>query len=427
MTDSVMAERLRIARIRSSNAFPYLSSALFSMTMVESDRVPTMGVDRGWRLYYRPDWCQTLDDEQLAFVMTHEVWHLLRAHEDRNNAISADANIFNVAGDCEINDDLLGHRGIKFPPDGQLPKNWNMDDGLMAEEYYDLLMQKAVDCPGKCGCRTIYAPGHEKDGNCGQCPGDGTPCTSHPGDCGSGAHGESRPWEQAPKDANGNDTGVSRGNAELIRQETAKKISEESSRQRGTVPAGWEIWAQRYLTPIVDWRKELAAQIKHALAETRSGMTDYSFKRPGRRQSAFRDIVIPTMRSPIPRIAIVVDTSGSMGGERIERAMAEIGGILRSSGITTGVPVISVDAAVHSAKKVFAKSQVQLAGGGGTDMRVGISAAEDLRPIPHVIVLLTDAETPWPDVAPKARFVVGVVGNKDCPVPTYARRVDIDL
>src|SRR4029077_11562558 len=56
--------------------------------------------------------------------------------------------------------------------------------------------------------------------------------------------------------------------------------------------------------------------------------------------------------------------------------------------------VMDVDAAVqHTADYTGAAGLARVHGRGGTDMRVGIAAALDLKPRPHGIVVFTDAET----------------------------------
>ena len=84
-----------------------------------------------------------------------------------------------------------------------------------------------------------------------------------------------------------------------------------------------------------------------------------------------------------------------------------------------------------------AASQVQLIGGGGTDMGAGLAAATGLRPRPQVVVVLTDGWTPWPARSPRAVSVVvglladppldgGGVGGGPAGVPSWARTVRID-
>ena len=72
--------------------------------------------------------------------------------------------------------------------------------------------------------------------------------------------------------------------------------------------------------------------------------------------------------------------------------------------------VLACDAAVGATSRVRRVEDVQLVGGGGTDMRVGIAAAEASRPRPDVIVVFTDGYTPWPDRPTRARLVVAIIG-----------------
>jgi predicted metal-dependent peptidase len=70
-------------------------------------------------------------------------------------------------------------------------------------------------------------------------------------------------------------------------------------------------------------------------------------------------------------------------------------------------------------------NDVRLVGGGGTDMRAGIVAAESAHPHPDVVVVLTDGYTPWPDKPTRARLVVAVIGAQAAAehVPDWATTV----
>jgi predicted metal-dependent peptidase len=72
--------------------------------------------------------------------------------------------------------------------------------------------------------------------------------------------------------------------------------------------------------------------------------------------------------------------------------------------------VLSCDYDVQSIQRVRRASQIELLGGGGTDMGEGIAQAAALRPRPSIIIVLTDGMTPWPDEAPPGiRVVVGLI------------------
>ena len=135
---------------------------------------------------------------------------------------------------------------------------------------------------------------------------------------------------------------------------------------------------------------------------------------------------MPATRRPIPDTAIILDTSGSMFGADMQEALAETKGVIRALG-GKGVRVLATDAEVHSKQKVTRASQIEVLGGGGTDMRVGIKAAGKLKPKVDLCIVLTDGHTPWPLSAPKGMRVIIVVtkGGHTRGVPTWARLVSI--
>jgi predicted metal-dependent peptidase len=237
------------------------------------------------------------------------------------------------------------------------------------------------------------------------------------GRCGSCATGRPEPWEAPPPSEPNAPPGINSAEAEIIRRQVAQEIIRiaSASRDRGTIPGQWLRWAEACLRPKVDWRRALASAVRRAV-EIASGAADYSFLRPSRRQTAYDPFFFPGRIDPVPRVAVVIDTSGSVSDEQLGRAVAEVGGVLRALGLRQSVTVLAVDAAVQAVSRVFRPEQVRLAGGGGTDMRVGIEAALRLRPRPQAVVVLTDGYTPWPDSPPRdAGVVVGLIGDGKAP------------
>lgn len=402
----ILAARYKAARLR-----PYLANALWALHPVLEERVGTMGVDIHWRMYYSEKFVNKTPMDQLVGVYIHEVWHCLRQHAQRCRSMSAHPRVWNVAGDCEINDDMR-EEGIALPEDGLFPDKFGLPEGLTVEEYYHKLMEMGQDSK-------------EGDGEGGE------GLSPAAGNCGSCADGDSREWEQAPekktKDEEGNTKrsgtpSVTSAEADLIARDTARQI-QEHVKNRGDVPAGIKRWADALMKPPqVDWRKQLATAIRASMANA-SGCVDYSYSRPSRRQ-AMSDVVLPSMRRPTPEVVVVVDTSGSMGADELDAAISEIAGILRSIG-TTGVPVLSCDAAVGSIKRVASAKTLNLVGGGGTDMRVGMEAASKLHPRPDVVIVLTDGYTPWPDHRYRYKTVIGLIDYEREDTPSWAKVVHI--
>lgn len=222
--------------------------------------------------------------------------------------------------------------------------------------------------------------------------------------------------------------GISRTEAELIRRQVAEAVRVAAANAgRGTVPGHWLRWANERLRPRVDWRRVLASAVRHAIADV-AGAADYTYRRPSRRQAAC-EAILPSLRQPVPEVAIVVDTSGSVSDEMLSQALGAVAGVLRACGLRQGVHVLAVDTRVQTCHRVFRPEQVRLAGGGGTDMATGIDAAARLRPRPQVVVVLTDGETPWPATPPRnVRVVVGLLGRAaaSSAVPAWARVVEVN-
>jgi hypothetical protein len=246
-------------------------------------------------------------------------------------------------------------------------------------------------------------------------------------DCGSGADGAPRPWDgEGPR-------GLTADQAERLRHAVAGDIRHAEQHEPGSVPGGWLRWPETVLRSRADWRRTLAAEIRRAVASI-AGSVDYTYRRPSRRShtltGAGRQVVLPSLHRPVPEVAVVCDTSGSMDADLLARVLAEVDAILASTGLrAAGMATSSVDTEVHARRRVRRASEVDLAGGGGTDMGVGIAAAAAQRPRPELIVVLTDGFTPWPHERPRGiRVVVGLLqtdgGTPDDP-PSWAKAVGI--
>ncbi|WP_083974457.1 vWA domain-containing protein [Herbidospora daliensis] len=379
--------KLLAARYRAAADRPYFATALYALSIVPSARVPTMGVDAHWRCYVSPAFVDATPVDELAAVWIHEVSHLLRDHHGRAARLPAadqrDRLRVNVAQDCEINDDLLADR-LPLPAGRMEPRLFGLATGRLFEEYVPLL------------------PPHD-----------------HLVDCGSGAHGRPSEWEIAD-----GVPGVGPVEAESLRRHTAEAMRAHR-RSRGTLPHGWARWAEQVLEPVVDWRQVLTGAVREAVAWA-GGAVDYTYRRPSRRSAALRGVVLPSLRRPLPRVAIVVDTSGSMGDDDLAAALAEITGVLREVGVHGNrVTVLACDADVHAVSRVTSAEQVTLAGGGGTDMRVGITAALAGRDRPNVVIVLTDGHTPWPGEPESGRLIAALIGENPPPPPGWVETVRV--
>ena len=126
------------------------------------------------------------------------------------------------------------------------------------------------------------------------------------------------------------------------------------------------------MTPKVDYLAIIRRTVRTALRESTLGRYDRTYRRPHRRQACYGEFIMPSFYQPRPRPGFLIDTSSSMQNEQLSRAMTELGALTRQLGYASEVVVACCDAAVHGVKKIFNPSQLQLYGGGGTDIAKGL-------------------------------------------------------
>jgi len=401
-------EGLAAARLWAATRFPYLATGVFGAQVIADRGSGTVSVDESWRMRADPDLTAQWTPAQLGSILVHHVCHLLRTHGERAQAVGVgpdEARTWVRAADAEINDDLVP-AGLDLPGRPVLPRDLRAEDGLLAEQYFDAIRQTRKAGGGQGGVSQDRSAHNEAGGTAGTWL-----------DCGSGADGMPRPGEGPG--------GLSGWQADLLRRQVAQEVIAHG-KQAGTVPAGLLRWAAEILRPKVNWRTLLAAELRRAVAEV-SGAVDYSYRRPSRRSAVAGQVVLPALRRPVPEVAVVCDTSGSMTEDLLAMVLAEVEGLLRALGLARQVRVLACDIAVAPAQRINSARQVQLIGGGGTDMGVGIAAAAALRPRPAITVVLTDGYTPWPVAAPKGiRVVVGLLGAGAPAAPPWARSVRVE-
>ncbi|MEW1858797.1 VWA-like domain-containing protein [Streptomyces sp. NBC_00669] len=390
-------EKLLAARLHAVKVRPYLADALFALHVVEDRSVPTMAVDAHWRCYVSPGFVARMPVEELAGVWVHEVSHLLRDHhgrgeryareqedrEGRGRGARSEQEVRqaerwerlrrNIAADFEINDDIyddLHGKGLPRPTGAVLPSLLRLPEGLLMEEYLrtSSLSGAATDLAWL--------------------------------DCGSGADGQARPWESGPDGAQG----LSRQQRDAVRFRVAEAIKGRP----GSAPQGWRRWAEEAFHPPQPWRQLLGAAVRSAVSAPGAG-GDYSYRRPSRRSAGVPGVLMPSLRRTPPRVCVVIDTSGSVSDAELGSALLEVAAITRAVGGRRDlVSVISCDAAAGIAVPICRAENIELVGGGGTDLRSGFAQALRSRVRPDAIVALTDGQTPWPSAPPPCRTVVGL-------------------
>lgn len=368
--------QLAAGKLLAVRAEPYLAEALHSLTVSQADGSGQVGADRTWRLYADPAVCAGWTAQQWASVLRAETRRLLLDHPARADRMAADdpddgdlRRRFSQASDAVVNSDTARAADTDWPRPALRTEDIPGGRAGMPVELVVALLD-AQDVPA---CQRQH---------------------------GSASDGEPRPWEQPDPADDQQSVGETR--AQQLRQSVAAKI-DEHARDGGRTSPGLSAWASETLRPARDWRRVLDSHVRNLTGRV-AGRRDYTFTRPSRRRAplgAGGRAVLPGMDAPAaPRVVVVRDTSGSMtqGENLIAQATAEVEQMLKSRARVT---LIDTDAIAHGAVAVRSRSDArQTVGGGGTDMGEGLDAAAKIRPRPHLVVCLTDGDTPWPQRNP---------------------------
>ena len=462
--------------------YPYYGRVLAGLSPVWGG-TQTLAVDFKGRLYMNEHFVNGLDGLGMAGVLAHEANHLLRGHNDR--AGDRHHKPWNRACDRAINNDLV-ESGFELPEGVLLPAQIGMEPGLMEEAYYEreievMEEEQQQQQPGQEGDpgdgdgeEGQSGPGQNgddqdsqdsQDGSAGQTDGDDSDddsdgSGSQPGDddsddapggsdgsggnpfedgvmggdCGSCSGGWGRTTEEMESAAEAaGEEGLSDQEIDRIRRQSARDIEEAASNTQGNVPGGLKSWAEKINNPTLDWRSIFRRRVGTFIHKAKSGTKRKTHAKPSRRARPLQrgskkpNLIHPGSRRYAPEVALVVDTSGSMGTDDRAAALGEAAGIIDQMGVS--VNLICCDAAASKAVRIHnVSSRIELQGGGGTDMSVGIAEAMKLNPKPNYIVVLTDGYTPWPKTKPKAAVFVGLIHPKAHPPsdpPRWAQAVHI--
>lgn len=465
---------IRFARAYCAERLPWFSPALFNCQIELTKQVPLAAIDQNLNIYFNPESVQKIADagdmestlSQLGFVWIHEISHILREHGDRAKEYNAKHMLWNIAADLEINDSQW--EGLAPPEIFPLlfPETYDLPPGQLTEYYYQKLQEQEEEKKKK---KKEQQEGNKQSDDSPQNPGDQTesdnpgdndsdtnqpndqnnpnnkdkdkdnkgnkdqdpqqPNDQHPDDQknehpdeGSGVHGTPREWELEQQEE-GEKTPVQIQNGkqekdgmevEMIRKQVAQAMEEQKA--QGNIPGGWERWAENHLKPTINWKQVLKHRMNIAISKGRGSRVDYSYSRPSRRQDSHGNFILPSLRGEVAaKIAVVVDTSGSIKDNELARIMGEIMGVLES--YTIPITIIPCDARAYAPIELVTTSDLvklkKLPGGGGTNMVLGIEAALQLKPKPDSILVLTDGFTPYPQKLYSTPVLFGILKAKN--------------
>lgn len=385
------------AKARLMMDHPFFATLLLRTPVHVTDVTPwghpvQLACTDGSEHYYNPEFLDQCSVEDVMAVLAHEVGHDSLLHSLRMGLRNPDR--WNRAGDHAINI-MLEDQGFKSP--AAVPGGWLADKqykGWSADRIYDDLSRKEKDQKGGGG-------GQQGGG------GKGQPSPQNGSGGKPGAPQAGKDWLHGDVLRAPDKSAAEQAAAEQhARQRVAAAAN--MARMAGKLKGDLERMVDEFLNPKVPWTDVLRTYMLR-IVRARDNWC--------RRNRRFQSIYLPSRYSrKMGPIIFIPDTSGSMMGDDIEKICSEIAHCAAQTE-PENIRVIWADAAVQG-EQVFEANQFSYAalkpkGGGGTDMRVAISHAEKYNP--QVVVLCTDAYTPWPKDPPPYPLIILCTTNHTCP------------
>lgn len=393
-----MDAKERLVRARSALILrqPFWGTLALYLQIVECD-IDTMAVD-GVHLFYSPKFVMSITEPELQGVIAHEVSHCAYRHMTRRQ--NRDPQLWNIAADYMINLDLVD-AGFKLPKGALIDATYR---GVGAEELYERLLQKAQLQP---------KPGNGQGQ--GQTPGQGS--GGMPQECPWGkvldapkSKDQAGPAGQEQAQASGQGAQAAPGPAASgLDSEWQVRVRQAAAiaKGRGHIPGAIERIIKALDEPEVDWREQMRAWVDDRT------IWDYSYSRPNKRVLHAGYILPGQQADGCAKLALVVDTSGSVDEKTLQAFSNEMQGIV-DTGSVAEVIVVFCDARVSHTQSFSAGEVIKLAvqGRGGTAFRPAFEWLAENEPDVKAVVYFTDLECSDFGVEPPCPVLWAAYGAK---------------
>ncbi len=403
-------KRLVGSRMRLLNTQPFYAMLLLGLRLSVDYAANTAYTD-GARIAFNPDFLESLSEDELDFVMMHEVLHVALLHCYRGEGWNQ--YIFNIACDIVVNSNIFYSmaglkKNIKILGEVPMNKTPSGEDGYLytAEEVYKMLMKSAkyitVTVKGRADSGLPSSDPQKGHGNDKNKNGPGN--TEKNGKSGPGGSMESDTGTDVGQNGRFDDHGYWQVETDSrIERDTwiervleaAEIASTIADKTRGKTPLGAERMLNKLRKPETDWREVLRNFIEE-------DVSDYSFSPPDRR-FADSPFFLPDFNQSTEQISdilFMIDASASMTNQMLSDAYSEVKGALTQfDGRVKGwLGFFDATVIINEFNDEDEFKVIHPKGGGGTAFEPIFEYVRDKmqeRP-PRVIIILTDGYAPFP-------------------------------
>jgi len=344
---------------------PYFGTLASRLELDINEDIPAFLSD-GLRLEYNPGYVETLDGDELAFLLANGAMHAALMHERRRNGRTG--WLWQLATDHAVNA-MLVQNGFVLPPKVNYDPRF---DGMYAEEIYAQLKDEIRN--------EEFSDDESNE---------------------TGFNENDRRKQQQLENAEGDrdpDRKRPQMEVENTLDESLFEHFERSVRERmegrSELPQGLERFFTPSQRPHIDWRSELA----HAL--NRHLHSDYRLMPPSKKL-LYDGIYLPAATSETLDLVLAIDSSGSVDETLLGQFIAEVESLLETFS-DYRIELLVCDAKIHSHKQYYPGEPLafELHGGGGTDFRPVFDWIVRHAPSAPLLLYFTDLDGRFPDTEP---------------------------
>lgn len=393
------AERMTRTRTRLLLDHPWFGSLAMRLKIVADESIPTMSTD-GTTLSYNPAFVEKQTDAHLMGIMAHEVLHVVLLHPYRRG--SRDKEQWNVACDHMVNLDLVA-AGFQLPADCIIDKKYA---GLSADVIYAQLGNEPKPKGENGKSKAPLSTGTVQD----------APQSS----------GNASSKSDSSKPANGAGEPSKDAGTEPMTEEDWKIAAEQASsvaRAAGKLPGDAARSAKNSRDNPEDWRAILREFIEHTTP------SDYSWSQPNRRHIADGLYLPSIFRENTGKIAILIDTSGSISQKILDSFACEVTAIMHEAR-PEEVLVVYCDTRVrHTDTFTPDDEKITLTchGGGGTKFAPAFDHLNTLENPPIACIYFTDLENSSSERLTEPNYpVLWATGKHVTRKPAFGEVIRID-
>ena len=361
----LLVKRLSDARTRVVLQYPFYGNLVLHLKFSLAN-CGTAATDLR-RIIFDPQFLHKLSDEEIDFVLMHEVMHCALNHpkrrKNRNNVL------FNIACDIVVNSNIIHSMGRSFfqvAGEEAMHLTPKKKEGFLysAEEVYEMLLEKynanAMDMD-------MLAAAVKED--FGQILDD---------------HDI---WQILTED-------------DLSAEEWKENLKAATKFAGNAIPAGARKLIEEYEHQSkLDWKKLLQDFIKEVCDRY-----DFTFSPPDKRFTT-GDFILPSFIEStdqmVKNIWFVVDTSGSISNEQLAKAYKEIKSAIEQFTYLEGYlsffdTVVTEPVKFESIESLY---EIKPTGGGGTSFQIIFDYMKEhlVKDLPEAVIILTDGYAFYPE------------------------------